>query len=54
MSIGKDNQTIAKESIFKLKDAGSKPLELGADKLTRSDFVTFEVIIERNLDRHIV
>ena len=42
---------IARENLYKLKDAGSRPLELGAEKSTRSNFVTFEVIIERNLDR---
>ena len=43
----------AQESLIELYQADEQSLELGAHKSTRTDQTSFEVIIERDLDKRI-
>ena len=42
------------EPLYEMLDGGERSLELGASQGTRTDLTSFEIIIERDLDKKVV
>ena len=42
------------EPLYEMVDGGERSLELGASQGTRTELTSFEIIIERDLDKKVV
>ena len=53
MSLQSEAEHSLIEPLYEMVEAGERSLELGASKDTRTDFTSFEIIIERDLDKKV-